>query len=209
MSTFHTLQNLRSGSTGGAALRIVATLVASLAVSNGASAADASFEYRMLATSKTSTMEKELNEAAASGYRFSKVMGGKVTNGGKVIIAMVKEPLAPGQEVRKYRLLATSKTSTMQTEMQQLADGGYSYLDQAVFESALGAKEVAVIMELDSVETQHSSYRLLATTKASTMEKELQESGAQGYELQGFTVGKTGAGGSEIIAIVKREGKER
>lgn len=39
--------------------------------------------------------------------------------------------------------------------------------------------------------------------KDSTMKKELQEAGSQGYALQWFTVGKTGARGSETIAIVK------
>ncbi len=167
-----------------------------------ANAADRTFDYRMLATSRTSTMEKELNEGAAAGFRFSKVMGGKATNGGQVIIAMVKEPV-PGPETRKYRLLATTRTSTMQAEMQQLADGGYSYLDHTVFESATGGKEVVVIMELDSSRSEgpHSSYRLLATTRTSTMQKELTDAGAQGYSLLGFTSGKT-AGGNEVIAIL-------
>lgn len=151
-------------------------------------------------------MEKELNEGAAAGFRFSKVMGGKASNGGQVIIAMVKEPVVPSQEIRKYRLLATTRTSTMQAEMQQLADGGYVYLDHTVFESATGGKEVVVIMELDPLTNQapHSSYRLLATTRTSTMQKELQDAGAQGYALLGLTAGKT-AGGSEVIAILRKD----
>jgi hypothetical protein len=32
------------------------------------------FEYRVLATSKTSTMEKELNEAGETGFSFEAVM---------------------------------------------------------------------------------------------------------------------------------------
>jgi len=184
-----------------------AVVVAALALSLCANAADPSFEYRVLATSKTSTMEKELNEAAAAGYRFSRVMGGKVINGGQVLVAMVKEATATGQQPRKYRLLAAGKTSTMQTEIQQLADQGYSFLDQTVFETALGGKEVVVIMELDAlrVPAPNTSYRLLATTKVSTMEKELHEAGSQGYELMGFTVGKTVAGGSEIIAVLRKD----
>ena len=124
-----------------------------------------------------------------------------------MIVAMVKELNAVSQQARKYRLLATGKTSTMQTEIQQLAAQGYSFLDQSVFESATGGREVVVIMELDAsrAQTPTASYRLLATTKASTMEKELHEAGTQGYELMGFTVGKTGAGGSEIIATLRKE----
>ena len=200
-------QNRRSPSTARTATRVMMTICAALALNLGASGAEHAFDYRMLATSKTSTMEKELNEAAAAGYRFNKVLGGKVTNGGQVIIAMVKEPVVPGQKIRKYRLLSTTRTSTMQTEMQQLADGGYSYLDHTVFESATGGKEIAVIMELDSLKSEgpRSSYRLLATTKTSTMQKELQDAGTQGYELLGFTVGKTSVGGSEVIAILRKD----
>ena len=56
--------------------RIIAALAAVCAIVLQAPAYADSLEYRVLATSKTSTMEKELNEAAAAGYRFSKTMGG-------------------------------------------------------------------------------------------------------------------------------------
>src|SRR5438045_9318614 len=96
-----------------------------------ASAADAERDYRVLATSRTSTMEKELNEAALSGYRFSKVMGGRTANGGQeVAIAMVKDHTRPDQPTPRYKLLATTKTSTMQKELQHWADAGSEYLHQ-------------------------------------------------------------------------------
>jgi len=169
-------------------------------------AADASLNYRILATSKTSTMEKELNSAAAAGYRFSNVMGGKSANGGQeVVVAVVKDLENAGQDVRKYRLLAATRTSTMQKEMQRWADDGYEYAGQTVFETAFGGREVVVIMELDPARTRsRSSYRLLATTKTSTMEKELQDAGAQGYVLLGLTVAKTEIGGDEIVTILRR-----
>jgi len=199
-------ENRRKGRTVRTALQVFAVVGVGLCLSIGAGAESPTFEYRMLATSKTSKMEKELNEAAAAGYRFSKVMGGKVTTGGRVVIAMVKEPLVPGQEIRKYKLLATTRTAAMQTEMQQLADAGYWYLDHTAFESTLGGKEVVVIMELDSLEMARprSSYRLLATTRTSTMQKELRDAGTQGYELLGLSLGKTGAGGREVIAILRK-----
>ena len=152
-------------------------------------------------------MERELNESAAAGYRFTKAMGGKSANGGQeIIVAMVKDSTTSDQGVRKYRLLATTRTSTMQKEMQRSADEGYAYLDQTVYESAFGGKEVVVIMELDPSRKEiRSSYRLLATTKTSTMQKELQEAGAQGYVLLGLTVGKTELGGDEVVMILRRD----
>src|SRR3954469_14506645 len=47
--------------------------------------------YLLLATSRTSTMEKELNQAAADGYRLNSVIGGDV-GGGEVITVMEKVP---------------------------------------------------------------------------------------------------------------------
>ena len=71
----------------------------------------ASYQYQVLATTKTSTMEREMNQAAGAGYLFSAVMGGDTaTAGNQVVVIMTKgEP----DEKASYRLLATSKTSTM------------------------------------------------------------------------------------------------
>jgi hypothetical protein len=151
-------------------------------------------------------MDKELNEAAADGYRFSRAMGGKTANGGQeVVVAMVKEAGTAGRSAFRYKLLATTKTSTMQRELQSLADEGYEYLDQTLFQTAFGGREVVVIMEADpSRKEARSTYRLLATTKTSTMQKELQQEGAQGFVLMGLTVGKTEIGGDEIVAVLRK-----
>jgi len=50
-------------------------------------------EYRVLATSKTSTMEKELNEAAEAGFRFRSAMGGETAFGGReAVVVMARTP---------------------------------------------------------------------------------------------------------------------
>jgi hypothetical protein len=179
---------------------------AQFGLSISANGADSPLDYRILATSRTSTMDKELNEAAADGYRFAKAMGGKTANGGQeVVVAMVKDAAVAGRSTFHYKLLATSKTSTMQREMQSLADEGYEYVDQTVFQTAFGGREVVIIMEADSsVKGPRSNYRLLATTKTATMQKELQEAGAQGFVLLGLTVGKTEIGGDEIVAVLRK-----
>ena len=170
-------------------------------------AADLPLEYRILATSRTSTMEKELNDAADSGYRFSRVMGGATAAGGpEVVIAMVREKAEAIKETRRYKLLAATRTSTTQREMQQAADDGYEYLGQTVFETAFGGPEVVIIMERDrSRNNVRPSYRLLATSKTSTMQRELTALGEQGYRLMGMTVGKTAIGGDEIISILRKD----
>ena len=162
-------------------------------------------EYRVLATTKTSTMEKELNEAAEAGFRFRDVMGGITAAGGNEVVGVLsREGGAKGRF--SYRLLATSKTSTMEKEMQGAADTGFEYRGQTVFKSAFGGEEVVVILERDADNQSHKSqYRLVATSKTSTLEKELQQAGAAGYEIMGLTVGKTALGGRELVAVVRRQ----
>jgi hypothetical protein len=167
----------------------------------------ADYDYRVLATTKTSTMEKEINEAADAGFVFGDVMGGETAFGGKeVVVVMQKASNAPAADKRTYKLLATSKTSTMQKELQQLGDEGFEYKGQTVFESGIAGREVAVILERRaSSGGKRVEYRLLATTKTSTMEKELKEAGAAGFRLAGMTVSKTALGGSEVVCILRKD----
>ena len=170
------------------------------------SPATGAYEYRLLATSKTSTMQKEMNEASAQGFRFGGVMGGETAFGGsEVVVTMIREN-APDQAGRfQYRLLATNKTSTMQKEMQRAGDEGFEYKGQTVFSTTFGGKEVVVILERDMNEKARAyDYRLLATSKTSTMQKELTEAGRQGYSFVGVTVAETSFGGKEVVSILRR-----
>jgi hypothetical protein len=171
----------------------------------GASYAQDPIQYRVLATTRTSTMEKELAEAGAAGFRFAAVMGGDTALGGKeVVIVMGKWP---GLTHRfEYRLLATARTSTMQRELQEAADAGYAYVGQSVFQSAFGGREVVCILEREPQPDDRVKYeyRLLATSRTSTMENELREAGRQGFEIVGMTVGQTSAGGTELVVITRR-----
>jgi hypothetical protein len=177
--------------------------LACLAVGSNASAQPTTYEYRVLATSKTSTLEKELNEAADAGFRFSFVMGGETAIGGSEGVAVLTKTGSGGKFA--YKLLATSKTSTMQKELQEASDAGFEYRGQTVFKSTFGGDEVVCILERDKAATPHKfDYKLVATTKTSTLEKELREAGAAGYEVMGMTVSKTVIGGKELVAITRR-----
>jgi len=161
-------------------------------------------EYRVLATNKTSTMQQEMQDASAAGFRFGGVMGGDTAFGGsEVVVVMVRD----GARHRfDYRLLATNKTSTMRKEMQDAGDAGYEYRGQTVFKTMFGGKEVVVILERNT-ETpikERYQYRLMATNKTSTMQKELSEAGGQGFAFVGLTVAETAIGGAEVVAILRR-----
>jgi hypothetical protein len=166
-----------------------------------------SVTYRVLATTKTSTMEKEMNEAAQAGYSFGAVMGGETAFGGKEVVAvMSRTGSKPAQKV--YRLLAANRTSTLEKEMQRAGEEGFDYKGQTVFESAFGGREVALIMERDaSAGSPRNIFKLLATSRTSTMQKELVDAGTAGYQILGMTVSKTAFGGNEVVCILKRIGE--
>jgi hypothetical protein len=165
--------------------------------------------YKVLATNKTSTSEKEMNQAADAGFRFGGCMGGNTSIGGSEVVTIMYKTPAEENGRYAYKLLATTKTSTMQKEMQEAGDAGYEYKGQTVFQSTFGGKEVIVILELDRNKKERTQfeYKLLATTKTSTMQKELLEAGSAGFEFVGVTVGESSIGGAEVISILRRNKK--
>ena len=164
----------------------------------------AQVDYRVLATSKTSTMEKEMNEAGAEGFKFVSVMGGETAIGGKEVVVLMQK----GGDVAgkyRYKLLATSRTGTMQKEMTSAALDGYDYVGQTVFESLFGGEEVVSIVERGASAESDYVYKLIATSKTSTLQREMAEAGRDGFQALGMTVGKTALGGNELVVIARRK----
>ncbi|HZF38741.1 MAG TPA: hypothetical protein VE715_07950 [Blastocatellia bacterium] len=165
-------------------------------------------EYRLLATNKTSTMEKEMNQAAAEGFRFEGAMGGETGGGVEMVVIMSRNPADGGQRY-EYKLLATNKTSTMQKELNAAGEAGFLYTGQTIYDSAFGGREVVVILERAGGGKTAYEYKLLATTRTSTTQKELNEAGRAGFVFCGMTVAETAFGGREVVSILRRQvGKE-
>jgi len=95
---------------------------------------------------------------------------------------------APAEAQHTYKVLATARTSTMQSEMDQAGTSGYRFVAVMGGSTAIGGREVVVLMEKTEGDTMTYSYRLLATSKTSTLQKELQST----------------FGGRETAAIVER-----
>jgi len=171
--------------------------------------ADTQYEYKLLATNRTTTMEKEMKEAAEAGYRFEKAISGPTAFGGNEAMVIMSRPKDGKHEARyEYRLLATSKTSTMQKELQEAGDAGFEHRDETVFKKTFGT-EVMVILERDrEAKPRPWEYKLLATKKTSTMQKEILEAANEGYQFVGVSVGSTFFGGSEVVTIMRRPRKE-
>lgn len=103
-------------------------------------------KFLLLATNRTGTMEEELNEAGARGYRFAGAQGGETAFGGReAVVIMTLDP--EGRRFR-YILLATNRTGTMQDEMNE-APPEYDFAGMTVFSSTFGGREAAVILEAE------------------------------------------------------------
>jgi hypothetical protein len=163
------------------------------------------FEYKLLATNRTSTMEKEMNEGASAGYQFVEVISGDTFFGGsEALVVMARSKDANHKPRFDYKLLATTKTSTMQKELQEAGDAGFEHRGQSVFKKTFGT-EVMVILERDNEAKPRSwEYKLLATKKTATMQKEVMEAAAAGYQFVGFSTGSTFFGGNEVVTIMRR-----
>lgn len=144
---------------------------------------DGNQKYKLLATIKTSTMQKEIDEVAAQGYR---ILVGSPTSDAEMAVFLSREGTvdAPYQ----YKLLATTRTGTMQKELNEAADGGYRLIPSTMIakKQLFGGVEIVMIMERSPKSRMQYEYKLLATTRTSTLQKEVTEAQAAGFAIVGM-----------------------
>ncbi len=125
-------------------LQVLAIVAVVLAGGLPVDAQDEQGRFLMLATSRTGTMETELNDAGADGYRFVAAQGGETAFGGReAVVVMQRDPTGGRYQ---YILLATSSTTTMGDELNN-APPDYELVGFTVFTSVFGGKEAAAILE--------------------------------------------------------------
>jgi hypothetical protein len=146
---------------------------------------EAGQHFVLLATTKTGTMQKEMNEAADSGFR---VRMGAPTSDSEIVILM--ERLATPPDLYKYELLATKRTGTMDKELNEAGDRGFRLLPQTMIAKKErislgigGNVEIVTVLEKAPKSSVRYQYKLLATSRTSTMEKEIREAEAAGFIL--------------------------
>ncbi len=179
-------------------LVMIGMMLLSIAMTAGDTVIDPSHKYVLLATSKTSTMQKELDSAAEKGFRLA--MGSGLESNE---VAMMMERIPEGSEKYSYKLLATTRTGSMEKEINAVAKEGYR-LHPRTLSSKTGmlTREIVVIMEKDPNQKGHEyEYKLLATTLTGTLQKEMTAAANEGYTLVSF--GTRG----EHLAIMERAKK--
>jgi hypothetical protein len=157
-------------------------------------------KYLLLATTKTSTMQKELDETSDRGYR---IMTGSPTSGTEMALFLQRVATPPNNY--KYRLLATSRTGTMQKELNEGADGGYRLVPSTMIakKQLMGGVEIVLLMERPPTVEKHYEYKLLATSRTGTLQKEAADAQAAGFVI----VGMVSRG--EHMVIMERESAGR
>jgi len=148
----------------------------------GAQPLDLTQRYLLLATARTTTMQHELNEAAAAGYR---VLGGAHQTGdegdGQLMVLLEKVTHPP--EIYRYQLLETQLTSTMQRELDQFASQAFRLLPGSMIG---GRGELVLLLEKAPGASDTFDYRLLATNRTGTLQKELSDAAGKGYQVVGM-----------------------
>jgi hypothetical protein len=179
------------------AIALVALTAASVA--EGQEMAD---KYLLLATQRTGTMQEEINQAAAKGFR---VVAASRTEGTEVIVL-----LEQSMDKYQYRLIATTRTGTLQREIDQAAADGYRVVARAVTTKRTGGGlatlggnnrnegELLVLMEKGPDGPAKAQYQVLATERTGTLQKEIGQASINGYMLVALT------SRGEHVAILER-----
>lgn len=158
-----------------------------LSVAAAVEAQEAADKYLLLATERTQTMQREIDEAAAQGFR---VVAASPTDGDEAIILLER---TTGKY--EYRLLAATRAQTLQREINDAAGAGYSLVKRAV---ARKGDELLVLMERGPERPAKTEYQVLSTERTDTLQKEIRQASLDGYTLSALA--KKG----EHIAILER-----
>jgi hypothetical protein len=134
--------------------------------------------YLVLSTKRIQTMEKELDEAAAKGFR---VLYGAPTESFDMAI-LLQRVQEPGQGTYAYKVLATSRQKTMEKELNEGARGGFRVLPRTIiFKQGFFTAEMVMLMERAPESNKHYEYKLVSAGKESKLHKKIEEAMAQGF----------------------------
>ena len=134
--------------------------------------------YLALSTKRIQTMEKELDEVAAKGFR---VLYGAPTQQFDMSLLLKRAPEAVS-EPYSYKILATSRNKTMEKELNDLAKQGYRLLPQTIiFKQGFLTAEIVMLMERAPKSGKTYEYKLVQGRKETKLHKEIEAGEAQGF----------------------------
>ena len=134
--------------------------------------------YVVLSTKRIQTMEKELDEVSAKGFR---VLYGAPTQQFDMAI-LLRRVQNPEQGTYSYKVLATSRNKTMEKELNEVAKQGYRLLPRTIiFKQGFLTAEMVMLMEREPNSTKTYEYKLVSAGKESKLHKKIDEAVLQGF----------------------------
>ena len=151
--------------------------------------------YLVLSTKKIGTMEKELDEASAKGFR---VLYGAPTQ--QYDMALFLERLKPSESPYSYKIMATMRNKTMVKELNEFASQGYRLLPRTVvFKQGLITAEMVMLMERAANSGKVYEYKLISAGKETKLHTKIDAAIAEGFTpITMITIG-------EHIVVMEKE----
>jgi hypothetical protein len=176
-----------------------------VALASGAPGAAALYEPRpdarsvtLIASGNTGNLRQELQAAGDKGQCVVDSDGIK-----EAVYAM--EPCPTGDIPRSYEVVATTKTETLEVELNAAAARGLRIVPGSIVGiekrvALMGSYNYETVAILDKVANAPSvTYRVLGTARLSTFEKELKTASAEGFKVTAFTIGP-----KEVVAVLEQ-----
>lgn len=142
-------------------------------------------EFQFLSTTKTSTFEKELNDAAQKGFRFLRLS--KALNEGSLGGLLSRDQMAAGATPKaryEYKVLATNRISTMKKELEAAAAEGYEFLGITTENKIIPFTypETIVVLERPTGKIKRRfDYKFISAQREKTAQKEMDAAVSEGY----------------------------
>jgi hypothetical protein len=156
------------------------------------------YEYRLVATRRSRTMEKEITEAAGQGFEIRALTpmfrpGVSILVGDEMTVVL-ERPAGETARRYEYKLLSTKRENTMQKDLDDAVTAGYVPLEMLRGQSTgvatllLGPEFVYAIIlgrhvGSPPVDAGAREYKFLATSKVGTMEREMNQAAKEGYRF--------------------------
>jgi hypothetical protein len=159
------------------------------------------YQYKVLATRRVSTIEKEFTQAVAEGWEFRGLMSQfdfgdmmmmAFTHVGSETFIVLERESGETKRRFEYRLLSAQREKNIQQELDQAVAEGYLPLaigggqDTSGAMVLLGPKLVFNVILSRSIESPDADkgryeYRFLRTAKVNTMDKEMNQAAKEGF----------------------------
>jgi hypothetical protein len=140
---------------------------------------EADQRYLILSTKRISTMEKELVLAAAEGFR---VLTGSPTS--SLEMALFLERVASAEQPYDYRILATSRSKTMEKELNNMGRENFRALPQTfISKEGMFKLEILVVMERPPEPRYSYEYRVVDAVRTPTLQREIGAALKDGFSL--------------------------